>query len=33
MLVGRFRMADDETRRWVAQTIATHLEQHIPELA
>ena len=33
MLVGRYRMADDETRRWVQRTIATHLEQHIPELA
>ena len=33
MLLGRYRMADAETQRWVRQTIATHLEQHIPELA
>lgn len=33
MLLGRFRMADAETQRWVRQTIATHLERHIPELA
>jgi hypothetical protein len=33
MLLGRYRMADAETQRWVRQTIATHLETHIPELA
>jgi hypothetical protein len=33
MLLGRYRMADAETQRWVRQTIASHLEQHIPELA
>lgn len=33
MLLGRYRMADAETQRWVRQTIAEHLEQHIPELA
>lgn len=33
MLLGRYRMADAETQRWVRQTIAGHLEQHIPELA
>ena len=33
MLIGRYRMADEETRRWVRRTIATHLERHIPELA
>jgi len=33
MLLGRYRMADAETQRWVRQTIAAHLEQHIPELA
>jgi hypothetical protein len=32
MLLGRYRMADPETQRWVRQTIATHLERHIPEL-
>lgn len=32
MLLGRYRMADAETQRWVRQTIADHLEQHIPEL-
>jgi len=33
MLIGRFRMADAETRDWVRRTIAFHLETHIPELA
>jgi hypothetical protein len=33
MLLGRYRMADAETQRWVRQTIARHLEQHIPELS
>lgn len=32
MLLGRYRMADEETRSWVRQTIAEHLERHIPEL-
>jgi hypothetical protein len=33
MLLGRYRMADAETQRWVRQTIAGHLERHIPELS
>jgi hypothetical protein len=33
MLLGRYRMADADTQRWVRQTIAEHLEQHITELA
>lgn len=33
MLLGRYRMADAEMQRWVRQTIAEHLERHIPELA
>jgi hypothetical protein len=33
MLLGRYRMADSETQRWVRQTIAAHVERHIPELA
>lgn len=33
MLLGRYRMADAETQRWVRQTIAEHLEQYIPELS
>ncbi|MGH2763707.1 MAG: hypothetical protein ACRDLD_14205 [Thermoleophilaceae bacterium] len=33
MLLGRYRMADGETQRWVRQTIARHLELHIPELS
>jgi hypothetical protein len=32
-LLGRYRMADAETQRWVRQTIARHVEKHIPELA
>jgi hypothetical protein len=33
MLLGRYRMADGETRAWVRRTIAGHLERHIPELS
>ncbi|MFN8163440.1 MAG: hypothetical protein U0R26_06340 [Solirubrobacterales bacterium] len=33
MLLGRYRMADSETQRWVRQTIADHVQRHIPELA
>ncbi len=33
MLLGRYRMADPQTQQWVRQTIARHLERHIPELA
>jgi hypothetical protein len=33
MLLGRYRMADPETQRWVRQTIDDHLRRHIPELA
>lgn len=33
LLLGRYRMADAGTQRWVRQTIAAHLERHIPELA
>lgn len=33
MLVGRYRMASAEERRWVRETIARHLEEFIPELA
>ncbi len=33
MLLGRYRMADAETQAWVRETIATHLERHIPELS
>src|SRR5262245_28256898 len=32
LLLGRYRMADSATQRWVRETIATHLERHIPEL-
>jgi hypothetical protein len=33
MLLGRYRMADAETQRWVRRTLAEHVERHIPELA
>jgi hypothetical protein len=33
MLLGRYRMADAETQRWVRRTIAEHLDRYIPELA
>jgi hypothetical protein len=32
MLLGRYRMADESTRRWVRRTIAEHVERYIPEL-
>src|SRR2546423_6348561 len=32
-LLGRYRMADAETQRWVRETIARHVERHIPELS
>jgi hypothetical protein len=33
MLLGRYRMADADTQRWVRETIAVHLERRIPELS
>ena len=33
MLLARYRMADAEAQRWVRETIAEHLERHIPELS
>jgi hypothetical protein len=33
MLLGRYRMADAATQRWVRETIAAHVERHIPQLA
>lgn len=33
MLLGRYRMADPETRRWVRETIDQHVREHIPDLA
>jgi hypothetical protein len=33
MLLGRYRMANAETQRWVRETIAAHVERHIPDLA
>jgi len=33
MLLGRYRMADAESQRWVRETIESHLREHIPELA
>lgn len=33
MLLGRYRMAGPDERRWVRETINAHLERHIPELA
>jgi hypothetical protein len=32
-LLGRYRLADPETQRWVRQTIDEHLRRHQPELA
>jgi hypothetical protein len=33
MLLGRYRMADPDTRRWVRETLDEHVREHIPELA
>ena len=33
MLLGRYRMADSATQRWVRETIAAHVERHIPEIS
>lgn len=33
MLLGRYRMADSATQRWVRETIAAHVERYLPELA
>jgi hypothetical protein len=33
MLLGRYRMADTVTQQWVRETIAEHIERHIPELS
>src|SRR3954466_15683581 len=33
LLLGRYRMADSDTRAWGRRTIAEPLERHIPELA
>jgi hypothetical protein len=32
MLLGRYRMADSETQRWVRERIDEHVREHIPEL-
>lgn len=31
-LLGRYRMADDATQRWVRETIDEHIARHQPEL-
>jgi hypothetical protein len=31
-LLGRYRMADQETQRWVRETIAEHVRRNHPEL-
>jgi hypothetical protein len=33
MLLGRYRMADATTQKWVRETIAEHIERYIPELS
>lgn len=32
MLLGRYRMADPAAQRWVRETLASHIDNHIPEL-
>jgi hypothetical protein len=31
-LLGRYRMADQDTRRWVRETLDEHVRRHQPEL-
>jgi hypothetical protein len=31
-LLGRYRMADRDTRRWVRETLDAHLREHQPEI-
>jgi hypothetical protein len=33
MLLGRYRMADADTQRWIRETIAGHVERYLPELS
>ncbi len=33
MLLGRYRMADPDTQRWVRETIGAHVRRYLPELA
>jgi hypothetical protein len=32
MLLSRYRMADPATQQWVRETIAHHVDRHLPEL-
>jgi hypothetical protein len=32
MLLGRYRMATPDERRWVRETIDAHIRRHLPEL-
>jgi hypothetical protein len=32
MLLGRYRMADPETKRWVRETISAHVREYMPQL-
>jgi hypothetical protein len=32
-LLGRYRMADQDTRRWVRETLDEHVRRHQPELS
>jgi hypothetical protein len=32
-LLGRYRLADEATQRWVRQTIDEHVRAHHPELS
>jgi hypothetical protein len=31
-LLGRYRLADEATQRWVRETLAEHVRRHQPEL-
>jgi hypothetical protein len=32
-LLGRYRMADEDTRRWIRERLDEHVERHQPELS
>ena len=32
MLLGRYRLADEATQKWVRETIAAHVDLYMPEL-
>ncbi len=33
LLLGRYRLADPQTKSWVRDTLSTHVERYLPELS